>query len=374
MLGHAHLFAYGWQSHQSLLTKPLDILLYLHLAVVVFLVISGFSLALPIVHNANRLNVSMSAFFVARARRILPPYYAILSLIMLVNFFVPLAAWGRHPAGLSADIPWQVWLVNYSLMQDFFPQYSTVNGPFWSIALEWHIYFLLPLLALILARLGGLLFLPVALALAAAIEWFATHPPQFLQGLNMTILHPSYFVFLFVMGIFAAWMAFGYRKSFAWPEKLCMLMLTCAVCSFLLTQLLQYPINDLASAMKFADHSRTIDLAFAPLSAILLLWLVRGESRLKSLCVSALESNKLVRIGHFSYSLYLVHIPILAIVNHSIESLRLPTNLAHLHFALLVVIGGAISLCFAFYFSRLFETMKWLEFLKGAFRRSKKAA
>ena len=70
----------------------------------------------------------------------------------------------------------------------------------------------------------------------------------------------------------------------------------------------------------------------------------------------------------------LVHIPILAIVNHLIENLHLPNNLTHLHFALLVVIGGGISLSFAYYFSRLFETMKWLELIKTASRRLKKTA
>ena len=51
-------------------------LLYGHLAVDVFIVLSGFCLMLPVARSGGALADGARGFFVRRARRILPPYFA----------------------------------------------------------------------------------------------------------------------------------------------------------------------------------------------------------------------------------------------------------------------------------------------------------
>lgn len=364
VLGHCHLFAYGWNSHQSIWTKAINALLYLHLGVVVFLVLSGFCLTLPVLRNQNRLSAGVLGFFKARASRILPPYFAILCLILLINFLIPLGTWGRHPIGLTPTISWEILAVNFSLMQDFYPQFNAINGPFWSIATEWHLYFFFPLLVFFLRKFGALIAFALSCILASAIVWIASHPPQFVSNLQMTIMTPSYFLYLFVFGMFAAWLAFGegylQRRRKQW---LILLPLFAAALVWFVSLMNTYTITDAASATRFAEQAQTIDIVFAVLVSIGLIWIAGRAPH--SMVRRLLEGKALTKIGHFSYSLYLVHIPILAITNHLIEKMHLPTNLMHLHFAILVVFGTGLSLVFANIFCKIFESGLWWRWIVG---------
>lgn len=364
VLGHCHLFAYGWNSHQSIWTKAINALLYLHLGVVVFLVLSGFCLALPVLRNQNRLSAGVLGFFKARATRILPPYFAILCLILLINFFIPLGTWGRHPIGLTPTISWEILAVNFSLMQDFYPQFNAINGPFWSIATEWHLYFFFPLLVFFLRKFGALIAFVLSCIVASAIVWVANHPLQFVSNWHMTIMTPSYFLYLFVFGLFAAWLAFGeahmQRRRKQW---LILLPLFAAALVWFVSLMNTYAIQDAASATRFAEQAQTIDIVFAVMVSIGLVWLAGRAPH--SMVRRLLEGKALTKIGHFSYSLYLVHIPVLAITNHLIEEMHLPTNLMHLHFAILVVVGTGFSIVFANMFCKIFETGLWWRWISG---------
>lgn len=364
LLGHAHLFAYGWDSHKQALLRPLNIFLYLHLAVVVFLVLSGYCLYLSAFQrddqNEIRLKHGVLGFFKGRALRILPPYIAILILILLVNFFVPIAQWGRHAAGLTSTIPWEVLLTNFTLMQDFFPQYNTINGPFWSIATEWHLYFLFPLFVILLRRLGGFAFLALACCLAWGVTYLSAHPPVFVSQLNMTILNPPYFLYLFIFGIFAGWLSHGghhFLRSKSIRIALIFVALGCT--TYLAKTIVQFPISDFKTAIEFLDQGSVFDPIFGALVALFLIWISIQPS--SHILREVFEHKYLTDIGSYSYSLYLVHIPILAFLNHVI---KLPDNWTHLHFILLVLIGGILSLSFAKAFSRTFETRRWLTFFK----------
>src|SRR6266571_6214202 len=116
VLGHCHLLTLGWNRSGSLWGRPLDLLLYSHLGVNLFLVLSGFCLALPVVHHANRLPQGGAEYLKARAWRILPPYYAALLLLLLANCFWPVARWGFHPVGLTPEISWQIIWTNLLLL------------------------------------------------------------------------------------------------------------------------------------------------------------------------------------------------------------------------------------------------------------------
>lgn len=368
VLGHCHLFTLGWNSSASLLGKPLDVLLYMHLGVNVFLVVSGFCLALPVVRNNNRMRVSLLEYFQARAWRILLPYYAVLILILLVNYFIPLIQMGRHPLGLTGEIPAMVLWSNFLLLQDFFPQLNNINGPFWSVATEWHLYFLFPLAVWLLRRLGVTALLLAGGVLAAGLTWFRGIDPV----LSYTLLPeaimvpiPPYFVSLFVMGMAAAALAFdpAYAARRARIERGARwigiaLMLPLGIL------LWRYRIIDGSNVFVFLDHLHVIDpLAGAVVAAFLVVLCgLSPQHRLRR----ALEARPLVFIGGFSYSLYLVHIPILALLGEVLNRMagwigRAPMS-PMLAFWILALGGTLVCLYCAWWFARIFERRYRLPF------------
>lgn len=352
VLGHCHLLTLGWTRSSSLWGRPLDVLLYMHLGVDIFLVLSGFCLALPIVHNSNSIKTSHSKFFKARALRILPPYYAALSLVLIINYFVPIASWGYHPVGLTADIPWYVIAVNFTLLQDIFPQYNTINGPFWSISTEWHLYFVFPLLVWILRKYGVAILLIVSVVAAFALTWLSFAYPQ-VSGFQATVPSPPYFIALFAMGVAAASFAFDPRFEgcrgaiyrYSWVAG--------AIAMIPLILLLwKYRIIDGNNVWGFLGNLHIIDPLTGLVAALFIVGLCdrRRPHRV-------LESTPLVFVGGFSYSLYLIHIPIVAAINKGMQTFGLPHyfNSPMDHFIVLAVVGTTTSLVTAWLFAKAFE-------------------
>jgi peptidoglycan/LPS O-acetylase OafA/YrhL len=354
VFGHCHLFTLGWNRSGSLWGRPLDLLLYSHLGVDVFLVLSGFCLALPVIRNGNHLPLGNLEYFKARAWRILPPYYAALLLILLVNFFVPLAAWGRHAVGLTTEIPWQVLAANFLLLQDLFWQFNTVNGPFWSIATEWHLYFVFPLLVLLLRRYGTAVLLLAGGLAAWGLTWLSFVHPRLSEALQVSVPQPPYFVALFVMGAAAASFAFGPRHAGARARlQRNAWLIGGALCVPLCVLLWRYRIVDGNNVWGFINHLHLIDPLAGAVSAAFLLGLcgLQPAHWLRRL----LESRALVAAGGFSYSLYLTHVPVLAAINKGLEVSGLSGWDPLAAFFVLALVGGAACLLFAWAFARLFE-------------------
>ncbi|MBO0796034.1 MAG: acyltransferase, partial [Ktedonobacteraceae bacterium] len=121
--------------------------------ITLFFILSGFLLFLP---YAKALLFeqgdwpSMRRFYLRRALRILPAYY--LSLVLMVVIY-------RHQyLGLDHLPQWAAFLTLF--MDSFSGTYKQINGPFWTLAVEWQFYLLLPWLALgmsLLVRRGATL-------------------------------------------------------------------------------------------------------------------------------------------------------------------------------------------------------------------------
>ena len=103
-------------------------LMYGHLAVVVFIVVSGFSLGLAPARSRNKLQGGVSTFFRRRAWRILPPYWAALIVSSVVAHFLLNQAPGN-------EVNLRTLLVHALLLQDIIPS-NAPPGAFWSIAIE----------------------------------------------------------------------------------------------------------------------------------------------------------------------------------------------------------------------------------------------
>ena len=113
-------------------------LLYGHLAVAVFIVVSGFSLALAPMRNNEQLRGGVSRFVRRRAWRILPAYWAALIFSTLITAYLLRPDLGAMEVSKSLA-------VHGLLLQDVVGS-QTPNGAFWSIAVEWQIYFVFPLI------------------------------------------------------------------------------------------------------------------------------------------------------------------------------------------------------------------------------------
>ena len=114
-------------------------LIYGHFAVVVFIVLSGFSLAIAPARSRWQLR-SVRDFARRRAWRILPPYWAALAFSLAVAWWVVAQPDTHEPTAKSV-------VVYGFLVQDVFGSPSP-NGAFWSIAIEAQLYLLFPLLLL----------------------------------------------------------------------------------------------------------------------------------------------------------------------------------------------------------------------------------
>ncbi len=108
--------------------------------VTLFFVLSGFLLFLP---YARALLFKMKwpsarQFYLRRALRIIPAYYICLFALILL----------AHREYLQADHWPQLFLFLTFFMDSTSRTYQAIDGPFWTLAVEWQFYLLLPLLVL----------------------------------------------------------------------------------------------------------------------------------------------------------------------------------------------------------------------------------
>ncbi|MGI9059912.1 MAG: acyltransferase family protein [Ktedonobacteraceae bacterium] len=136
--------------------------------VTLFFILSGFLLFLPYAKVMLFEGTWPSArkFYLRRAFRIIPAYYVALCLIILFS----------QPQFLQLDHLKDLTLFLVFFMDSTQATYQQINGPFWTLAVEWQYYLLLPLLAGVIgfiARRGApqRRFWTVILCLIGVIAW-----------------------------------------------------------------------------------------------------------------------------------------------------------------------------------------------------------
>ncbi|RYZ06833.1 MAG: acyltransferase [Myxococcales bacterium] len=283
----------GWW---ELLLRPLRLG---HFAVSLFIVISGFCLMLPVVRDRGQLRGGALGFFGRRARRILPPYYCALGLSALVGGgLVPSTGDPALLPVFEGPISAASWLTHVLLIHNWFPELIYgINVVFWSVAVEWQIYFLFPLLLMAWRRFGAL---PTTLALNAL-----TFPGAFLlRSSRWDGLHLHY-LGLFALGMFAAELAQSQSAGLTWWRN-------------------RIPWGLVAAALAMVVLGVGVCMEYAPLRACDVLVgvasmavLVRPFGAPTGALARALSWRPLVAIGDFAYGLYLVHLPIMLWLVHS---------------------------------------------------------
>lgn len=138
----------GAQTHLVLQGQSVDFLwFYMESGVDLFFVLSGFLLFLPYARamlDARPLP-SIRQFYRRRALRILPAYWFCLAALVLLDIHSYVSRAGVKNV-----------LTHIVLLHDDFPVFNrTIEGPFWTLAVEAQFYVVLPLFALLIARFVG---------------------------------------------------------------------------------------------------------------------------------------------------------------------------------------------------------------------------
>ncbi|HZC05307.1 MAG TPA: acyltransferase [Ktedonobacterales bacterium] len=263
-----------------------------HFAVSVFIVLSGFSLMLPVARRGNTLPWGVWGFYWRRARRILPPYYLAMAFsLLLIWLFI---GQKTSDSSIGRSIVLHVLLVQ-NLSTD-----SAINPAFWSIAMECQIYLFFPLFVLLWRRYPPLFaaalitFLSFVALVCLATTWVGQ-----MKGYAGYAFVPQYFG-LFAIGMCAAsayttqtprWLRL--RDWYVWE----LVALVCFV--VLAVTINSWPIY----ALDLLAATGTVGLLFAA-----------SRPGPRNPVRAALDGRPLVWVGGFSYSVYLIHAPLIQLL------------------------------------------------------------
>jgi peptidoglycan/LPS O-acetylase OafA/YrhL len=303
-------------------------LIYGRFAVVVFIVLSGFSLALSPARHGWRLD-SYTAFARRRARRILPPYWAALAFSLAIAWLIIPQPGHGVPDATSV-------VVNGLLVQNVVAAHSP-NAAFWSMAVEAQLYLLLPLLLLAVRRRGAVVMLAVVGTVVAAVGIFGPHIPR----LDTFVIQSAPdLAALFAVGVLAAGIVSAGAARRSWPWG----WLALAALAPVLV------VIGWRGSVWTLGHLYWVDLALGPAIACLLAALATGRPLA---LLRLLDSRPIRSLGSFSYSLYLTHAPIVAIVCERIVAGRVAAGVPA--FLVSLALAVPLTVVFARVFAAVFE-------------------
>ncbi len=298
------------------------------LAVVMFLVVSGFSLAMAAARSGWRSG-GLGRYARRRAWRILPAYWAALAFSLVIAWAVVRQPHSAEPTAES--------VVVYTLLLQDLIAAPTPNGAFWSISVEALLYGLLPLLVLLCRRIGPAAMLAVVTVPVVVIGFavFDGSPPQ---GDNWLAPH---LVPVFAAGVVAAGVVAAGDRFHRVRWALLSVLAAAPVAILVLYQGSRWMVG----------HYYWVDLAIAPAMTMLLLAIVSGRP---AALIRLLDSRPLKRLGSFSYSLYLIHLPIVVVITLKVVIPWLGRGTAS--FTVTTLLAGGLSLAGAWLFAKLFES------------------
>jgi peptidoglycan/LPS O-acetylase OafA/YrhL len=320
-------------------------LVFGHDAVAIFIVLSGYCLMLPVARADGQLVRGLSNYFARRAWRILPPYYATVLGSLLLLVIAPVletpttTIWAdTFPAFGLAPVGSHLLLI-HNLYRSLAHR---IDGPLWSVATEWQIYFFFPLLLLpIWRRFGAALTVLVGFALGSSLLWLVPEAAD---------TAASWYLGLFALGMSAAGIGFAsrplecsLRARVPWGTLSLLLLALIAVGATVLIKL-------------WFRHMPLSDALVGATTAVSLVYLtkhaLKPASPSRPLALRVLESAPLVAVGRFSYSLYLTHLPVVALLYFGLRRLALCANTQMLA---LSVLSLPASLLFSYAFFWVFE-------------------
>ncbi|WP_375477984.1 acyltransferase family protein [uncultured Jatrophihabitans sp.] len=311
-----------------------------HFAVVAFIVLSGYSLAISSVANRHRLRGGFWLFARRRFVRIVLPYWGALLISLALAASVLGRTTGTHWDS-ALPVTARGVLLHALLLQDVGTT-GQINHALWSIALEWHSYFLFPLILLLRRRLG---LVPATLAVVATA---AVISAQFNGGL--TLWAEANLIGCFALGVAAREIAsldgvirLPGRRSVCPPWRLVTFVALAGMIAIVVLLGVRHGAQ---------RNNALLEPLAGAATACLLIMLSRHAC---GWCRRALSWRPLVCVGTFSYSVYLLHAPLLQLVwQYVLTPLGLPRRQGG-GLAALLVVGLAGSLAAGWGYWRLVE-------------------
>jgi peptidoglycan/LPS O-acetylase OafA/YrhL len=324
----------------------------------VFIVLSGYCLTIPIAKTQDLVMPGgVLQYLRRRARRILPPYYAALALALLIIALVPGM---RNPVGgdpadsvhaISPAFAAGPIISHLLLIHNWNPDWANkIDSPMWSVATEWQIYFFLPLLLLPAWRRFGLVAsVLIGVALGLRIGFLTPKSPPWTFS--------PWFLGLFAMGMAGAAVNFSPRyeaarrkpwgviASVAAPALLAAIIVAVPA---LLAAVIRHPIL-------LSLYGYVVDFAAGAVTCCMLIActkrLMRTDQR-PPLVLRLVGSQPIAGLGAFSYSLYLIHHPLLL----AMETVYVKAHFSPLMaYTILLTCGIPIVLLCAYVFHLVFE-------------------
>jgi peptidoglycan/LPS O-acetylase OafA/YrhL len=335
----SHIFERAWPGYPGANHAPFWAawMIYGRGAVVIFIALSGFSLGLGPSRSGWRFK-SLATYAHRRAWRILPPYWAALVFSLVMTWYVLAQPGWPVPNGKSVAV--YGFLVQDAFSQGHHPGFWSAGSPnraFWSIAVEAQLYFLLPLLLLLVRRVSARAMVGVVAAIVVTVGLLGPHVP--LMNSALVKFTPDLAV-LFAVGLLAAGIVTAGERARSRPWA--GYALAAAVPAIALM------------VVKGATWSNLnlfwLDLAWAPAVGCLLAAIATSRPRP---VVRFLDSRLPRSLGSCSYSLYLTHMPIVIAVSYGLILGRVATGTPA--FFVLAAILLPVTVCFARLFAAVFE-------------------
>ena len=302
----------------------LDRLLSLgYIGVDLFFVLSGFCLAFPILKR-NTVGFSWKTYLLNRAKRIFPPYWVTLFLFYFTSKLISILS---IPS--LSDNPAILW--NISISQ-FLQNFLLIRSndfilSSWTLPLEWRWYLILPMFTYLIYRYPVIYSMIISSLVSMISAFFLESSNASPKLLTFVTLMPMYLPTFFA-GVWCAKLVIIPSKTYI--EGLFVRYSQWFLLASLIACYLESPQWNIAS-------SRVI--AWGPVFFFLTIAVMFNES-----FKTFFEWTPLVKVGTFSYSLYLIHELPLKIIHILIGSSNIPISLNWIIylgvvFPLLIILG-----------------------------------
>lgn len=269
-------------------------------SVILFFVLSGFVLALP---RLSGTQLAYGPFIVRRICRLYIPF----AFAVLVSALLCALLSGVSTPNVSAWLL-QQWaapptlglIASHLLMTGIHEEAVRLDGPIWSLIVEMRMSLIFPLLVMFAARfrwLGVGLALGLALICAKARASLGETSLLTADSLLGAALFTGYYVLMFLLGITLALQQNNIKSIFVFISKSTHLFITAAFVIIFLILTYIVPPYDLKNVK---------DVFFSAFAAYIIAAVISYPSLHKSL-----SASPLLWLGDMSYSLYLIHLPVL---------------------------------------------------------------
>ena len=272
-----------------------------YLGVDIFFVISGYWMTMLVQRDLDQGTFRFRDFYARRVRRILPALYFSLLLTLIIAWFV---LWPQDFRDFMKVLGSTVLLFSNNVLMILGDGYFAPEMEYqpllhmWSLSVEEQFYLFFPLFLFLIgflwqpARYGLVVLIPVA-SLVWAI--WAFHAESVSASFVFYQLPGR--VWEFAVGGLVAWWVLREKPIYPWLGYIGMVLVVAAL--FLVDE---------------TERGPGIGVIFVVVGAALLLF--PGTERSSALSVQLLSYPLLVWIGGLSFSLYLIHQPVLSFARH----------------------------------------------------------